>query len=216
MYWNSDASGSCGIRNPFGARLAQRGFSLLELLVALVVLGLLIVSLSQGTQFGLRAWGIEQAMGSRVSGLETTDRALRLLFGRASPGDPASRGDALTGDAHEASFVTTLPDGYGAPVTHEADVTLLVDRRRLELRWRPHYRRWISAPPAPAVISLVEGVDHIEVGYWSDGTQGQRWSSAWTGPDLPHLVRVRVVFRPGDSRRWPDIIVAPMRERPLS
>jgi general secretion pathway protein J len=192
----------------------QRGFTLLELLVALVVLGLLVAALSQGTQFGLRAWGVEQAMGSRVAGLETTDRALRLLLARASPGDPASRGNALIGNAREVSFVTTLPDGYGAPATHEADVTLLVDGRRLELRWRPHYRRWIAAPPAPAAISLVTGVDHIVIGYWTSGAQGQGWSSTWQGPDLPRLVRVQVVFPSGDSRQWPDIIVAPMRERP--
>ncbi len=206
----------CAHQDPLGVRLIQRGFTLLELLVALVVLGLLMVALSQGTQFGLRVWGIEQAMGSRVSGLETTDRALRLLLGRASPGDPALRGAALTGTAREVSFVTTLPDGYGASVTHEADVTLLADGRRLALRWRPHYRRWIAVPPAPAVIPLADGVDHIELGYWSVGAQGQGWSSTWTGPYLPRLVRVRVVFQPGDSRRWPDIIVAPMRERPSS
>jgi prepilin-type N-terminal cleavage/methylation domain-containing protein len=37
----------------------QKGFTLLELLVALVVLGLLVVGLNQGVRAGLTMWGAQ-------------------------------------------------------------------------------------------------------------------------------------------------------------
>jgi hypothetical protein len=41
-----------------------------------------------------------------------------------------------------------------------------------------------------------------------------RWSSTWRSPDPPALVRIRLHFLPNDAQRWPDIIAAPLRDRP--
>jgi general secretion pathway protein J len=195
----------------------QTGFTLLELLVTLVVVGLLMVTLTQGLRTGLRAWGLESRMGLRSGGLETTDRTLRQLIGQALPGDPRLRDPALTGTPHSLSFVTTLPEGVGARATHEADVTLLVTNgHRLELLWRPHYRRWIIPLPPPSTITLLNDVEGLDVGFWqpAPGSQHGSWLSAWTEHDLPPLVRLRIVFPPGSGRHWPDIVVATMRELP--
>ena len=217
-------------------RHGERGFTLLEALVTLVVLGLLMVTLTRGVRFGLQAWAMEGRIGGRASGIETTDRALRQLVGRASPGEMFSRDGEFAGTAHMMSFVTTLPEGFGAVATHEADVTLLVaDGHRLELRWRPHYRRWIVTPPQPSIVTLLDGVERLDLAFWQPGTgSGQgtsagagqgasagtgqgtgqgAWLSEWAARDLPQLVRLRVVFQAGDARRWPDIVVAPMRQR---
>lgn len=190
----------------------DRGFTLLEVVVTLVVLGLLMVTLTQGTQVGLRAWAMDGNVAQRVNGLETTDRALRQLIERALPPDPRTNDGGLVGDAHTLSFTTTLPEGYGARSTHEADVSLRVSaNHRLELLWRPHYSRWIVQPPTPSVIPLVDGVERLDVGYLEPGAQG-RWNAAWPKRTLPPLVRLRVVFPAGDERHWPDIVIAPMRD----
>ncbi len=154
-------------------------------------------------------------MDQQAGKLETTDRALRGLIERAIPTDPQAA-DGFNGNAHVLSFATVLPEGYGAPSTHEADVTLLVaDGHRLELFWRPHYSRWIVQPPAPAVIPLVGGVQQIDFAYWQQGTASQqgRWLTAWPTRSPPSLVRLHIVFPSGDARHWPDIVVAPMRDQ---
>lgn len=196
------------------SRLASRasGFTLLEVLVTLVVLGLLLVTLTEGTRVGLRAWAMDGRVADRVNGLETTDRALRQLIERALPQDQRSNDGGLVGDAHTLSFTTTLPEGYGARSTHEADVSLRVSsNHRLELLWRPHYSRWIVRPPAPSVIPLVDGVERLDIGYLQPGSQG-RWSATWPKRSLPPLVRLSIVFPAGDERHWPDIVIAPMRD----
>jgi general secretion pathway protein J len=193
----------------------QDGFTLLEVLATLVVLGLLMVTISEGVRVGLKAWALEGHTDQQAGKLETTDRALRQLIERALPTDPQA-GDGFFGNSHELSFATILPEGYGAPSTHEADVTLLVaPSHRLVLLWRPHFSRWIVSPPPPSAIPLVEGVQQLDFAYWQPATESQqgRWLSAWPTRSLPSLVRLRIVFPPGDARHWPDIVVAPMRDR---
>lgn len=187
--------------------------------MTLVVLGFLMVTLTQGVRVGLQAWATQGRIGGRASGIDTTDRALRQLIGRASPGETRSRDAAFVGTANTLSFITTLPQGYGAVATHEADVTLLVaDDHHLELRWRPHYRRWIVPLPPASTISLLDGVERLELAFWQPGTGtgGGGWVSAWTSRDLPRLVRLRILFLAGDPRHWPDIVIAPVRELPQS
>jgi general secretion pathway protein J len=198
-------------------RRRNAGFTLLEVLVALVVLGLLMATLAQGMRIGLGAMTVGQRIGAGVDGLEATERTLRALLGRAAPSDTATQDRAFTGLAQGMAFTTTLPEGLGTPLPVEADVSLLVaDGHRLELRWRPHHRNWIVTPPPPATVVLQEGVAGLALEFFEPGADGRggRWLSSWRGGDLPRLVRIRVTFPDGDRRHWPDIVVATMRERP--
>lgn len=206
------AVGDVGMR--YGAR-HQDGFTLLEVLVTLLVLGLLMVTLSQGVRVGLKAWTLEGRMEGQTSELEATDRTLRQLIERAVPTDPQAT-DGFTGGAHVVSFVTTLPGGYGAPSTHEADVTLAVaDGHRLELQWRPHYSRWIVPPPQPSALPLMDGVQQIDIAYWQPASAARqgRWLASWPMGSPPSLVRIHIAFAADHmGLPWPDIVVAPMQD----
>jgi general secretion pathway protein J len=56
-------------------RCAHGGFTLLEMVVTLVVLGFLLVALTDGIRFGWQAWTMEGQISSRDSGIEATDHA---------------------------------------------------------------------------------------------------------------------------------------------
>jgi general secretion pathway protein J len=193
------------------------GFTLLEILVALVVLGLLIATVTQGIRVGLLAGERVTRWQSDTADLETTTRVLRRLIADLLPAPPSGQDTAFVGTPHAASFVTILPDGFAAAPTREADVSLGVDGgRHLVLRWRPHYRRWIVPPPVPATKALLNGVARLDLSFWQpgQGAGGGVWASNWSAPDPPPLVKFRVVFPPGDARHWPDIIAAPMQATP--
>lgn len=183
------------------------GFTLLEVLVALVVIGLLIGSLAQGMHFGLLAWDVEARLTRRNDGFSAVDNVLRRIVEGARPGtegDPAP----FVGGSDELQCITALPGG-GSGLSQ---ATLLVGAgHRLVLRSRRYVRaiRLKSAPPI-AETELVRGISRIELSYWGADS---RWVSTWRSPDLPILVRFRLVFASGEDRHWPDIIAAPLLDR---
>jgi general secretion pathway protein J len=192
----------------------DRGFTLLEVLAALVVLGLLTATITQGIRFGLRARDMASRIASDTARFETTSRVLRNLIARASPGDSSGREAVFTGTPHTLLFVTKLPEGFGSAAKSEAEISLGVDGgHSLVLRWRPHYRRWIVEQPAPATEQLLNGVQRLDLLFWR-AEPGAGWVSDWSSPDPPRLVRFRILFPAGDIRHWPDIVAAPMRQFP--
>jgi general secretion pathway protein J len=185
------------------------GFTLLEILVVLVVLGLLVATLARGVDFGLNAWGRQTLALAARGELETVDRALRRLIEHMDPG-AAGWPATVAGGPHTLAFATDLP----AAPARQAEVALGVDRaHRLVLHWHPR----LAVAAAEQATTLLEGVERLELRYWRPGGPGGggAWLDAWQGQGLPGLVRLRIVFRPGDPRHWPDLIAAPMRARPV-
>jgi general secretion pathway protein J len=194
------------------SRQSDRGFTLLELLVALVVLGFILAGLTQGVRYGLRATDTQARTLAERSELDAVDRAVRRLIEQMDPGS-ARDGALVRGGVGQLVFVSELPAASGLP-TRRADIALGVDgARRLVLRATPRPAgRPFGPPPPPLETELLRDVDHIEFAYWPRGPAAQ-WTSSWTARDLPLLVRLRVVFPTGDRRHWPDIIASPRRQR---
>jgi len=187
------------------------GFTLLEILVVLAVLGTLIVGLAQGLRWSVQAWDRQRRALDAVAELDATDRALRGLIEQMEPGRRNDIPD-IAGTDRTLRFTTWLPMAAGQPPTRRAEVLLLVDRQhRLLLRWTPspHAEPFVRALPVDTV--LLDGVDHIQISYRSAAlTAG--WQSDWQSTIPPLLVRIRIAFAPADPRHWPDLVVTPMRE----
>jgi general secretion pathway protein J len=195
-----------------GADGGMMGFTLLELLVVLVVLGFLMVGLAQGLRLGMQLWDRQRQALDGVSELDATDRALRRLIEQMDPGGRIEMAD-IDGTARTLRFTTRLPEAAGGPATRRAEVMLLVDRlHRLLLRWTPAPHVVPLVPVRPVETVLLSGVEHIEISYRS-GAPAARWETDWQNPIPPMLVRIHIAFAPADPRIWPDIVAAPVRER---
>jgi general secretion pathway protein J len=183
----------------------RNGFTLLEILVALVVLGLLMAGLAEGMRFGVVAWHTQARLLARHDDLDAADRLLRHLVADMDPGT-LREAPVVRGGATALIFTTDLPQHAG-----RADVALLVDdRHRLLLRWTPHRHEQVFSPaPAPEQEVLLDGVARLDLAYWPQAAPFV-WASGWDAPSLPGLVRIRLVFT-DDKRQWPDIVAAPMR-----
>lgn len=209
--------------------LDEAGFTLLEILVALVVLGLLMAGLAGGTRLGLAGWHAQDRQLAAADGLEPVDRALGRLIEAAEAGSPDGRG-FLTGEAGRLAFIAPAALlGRQTEVIDRLDIAIGLERGqdrhgpgRLVLRSAPHFhaRPLHPLPPgaqAPGTQStvLLDGVRSIAFSYLD--RNDHRWHDEWTANMLPALIRLHVIRAGGSgengSMDWPDMVWAPMRER---
>ena len=190
------------------------GFTLIEVLAALAVLGLILVAVSGGLRFGQQALVTQERDTAVANQVGPVDAALRSLVANAWPGATGAEA-RFAGTARSLSFRTVMPESLTAQRTRDADVAIGVDpAHRLYLAWLPWYRNWIVAQPPPARIDLLSNVDHIEFAYWDPSLHlpPGGWVTAWVGTTVPKLLRIRLVFTKSTGLRWPDIIVATARD----
>ncbi|MBV9584091.1 MAG: prepilin-type N-terminal cleavage/methylation domain-containing protein [Alphaproteobacteria bacterium] len=196
------------------------GFTLLEVVVALTVLGFLIIGLNAGVRTGLGIWHRQTRQMTEVAEVATTARVLRVLLAGIPVASAANieRGAPLAisfgGTADRLRFVGDLPDGLG--LARRAEITLALKDDRLVLSWIPRRFEQAGPPPSPTDAELTRGVTRLTFAYFGAPQPGEpsRWLARWDGPALPELIRVQVSFEHGDTRHWPDLIVAPQLAAP--
>jgi general secretion pathway protein J len=193
-------------------RPAQRpnGFTLIEVLVALVVLGFVVVGLGQGIRFGLMAWNKATSTADKRENFDAVDRTLRHLIEHTDPGNETDP-PQFTGSSDKLAFISRLPEMSGM-ATNRVEAALGVDgQHRLVLRWRPYLHAKRLRPPQFTETELLAGVANMELSFWAPGNG---WTTAWKGNELPAMVRIRLAFTEPGQRRWPDIVAAPDLDRP--
>jgi len=195
-----------------GANVREAGFTLLETLVALIILGFVVAGLAQGLRFGLAAWDRQARSIDRDGALDTTDRTLRTLLAGMAPGiDPGV--PAILGTSNRLAFTADLPMSAPAAAIRLSDFVLGVDAAHtLILRWTPHLHAKLIGRPVPHEAVLLPGVAGVTFAYYRAAAGGQpgAWVDQWRGVDPPALVRVHIALS-NRAQHWPDVIVAPMR-----
>lgn len=193
------------------------GFTLIELLVALTLMALLSVILFGGLRFGMRAWEtgghhVEQA--GRIEAVQSLLRRqisqARFLPEAADAGPVAP----LVGEARSLMFIAPLPvhRGTGGSRLFRLSEREGDGRSDLMLAWRLYRPELLSGDlqAFDEETTLLSDIAGIELSYYGAAgpEQPARWWQAWLGAEgRPQLVRVRVQFPPGDTRRWPDLII---------
>ncbi|BFI97383.1 MAG: prepilin-type N-terminal cleavage/methylation domain-containing protein [Rhodanobacter sp.] len=196
----------------------QRGFTLLEVLGALILLALLLVAVYGGVRSAIHGARSGSAAIARVDEIGSAQRFLRSELSQALA-QPIKRDDRGTpiyfiGSEHEMRYVAPLP-GYLGKLGPQLQVLRLVDdgkdglRLELQLSLLPPD----GQPPKPLGEPQVL-LDHIAKGGFSyrgrDATnQLLPWGGDWPdGARLPQLVRIRLKLQGGDD--WPELDI-PLR-----
>jgi len=188
----------------------RAGFTLVELLSALVAVAVLALLLAQAMRGGTQFW---VSASKRADALDESAAALRFVRDRLAMPYPAPdanlapRGLVFRGTQDRLEWLTDLPASWAdAGGFHRAklEVSEGISGRQLTFSWAP----WQKNAAAGSALSLGPLSD-FRFRYWGEEGEGKnpRWQEQWLERDiLPELIEVNLV-RPGGEHQ--TIVVAP-------
>jgi general secretion pathway protein J len=190
----------------------EAGFSLVELLVGLVLLGMVAALLASGLSLGQRVWqgSEERAQASRA--MFDAQTALRRLFDDMQPLRSASQ-DGRTiefrGSADEIEGIVPLPN-IGLGGLYRLHLFWRRSERRLDLTFHAYERGTETGGGEANLTTLASEINGMELRYFgkSKGEETAEWHNEWLGQEeLPGVISIKITNTKGVA--WPELLIAP-------
>lgn len=187
------------------------GFTLVELLIAIALFGLILTGLYSGLRMATRASDAGEAHATDSDELRAVMGFLRFELGQVYPlvfSDEDDQQVIFEGEPDRLMFVARLPQHRGVEGAYL--ISLVADQDRLVLRYRltkPDRAYLFESGDVGKEVVLVPGVENVGFSYYGKRGRSARFYSRWDDPErLPKLLRMRI--RPkGRGVHWPDLIV---------
>jgi general secretion pathway protein J len=189
----------------------KRGFTLLELLVAITILGLLTSLGASLLHMGSRSWEKTYTGSENTSAIENVQTLLRHQLERIEPTIRQANGTIRTefdGRTNSISYVSFLPEALRND--GPAEIRLYTEEnpggKGLVLAWKHG-----EAQSHWAKSILMPDIDWLRIGYYGPKEKGQTagWQTSWSfQKTLPQAIKIEVGLKSGAL--WPTLIVAPM------
>lgn len=205
---------SATIGHPTGS---EAGFTLVELLVGLALFSLLVTLLFDNVRFGLRAWQSAGANAAQFERSMISQDLLRRTIGNLYPmmvtSGALQQQIDFEGTKEAVSFLGNAPIASNGGGRFRFSV--FVERRQAQADLVVSATPELASPNDQSMTTktlLVSGIDQAEFSYFGETTTERKlqWNDSWTKrSEIPRLVRLRVQFRSGDARLWPDLLIAP-------
>lgn len=195
----------------------SQGFTLLELLIGMTLVGFILSLLFAGLNLGTRSWEAgEQRMVTSSRQAVVVDfirRAIEQTYPlRWRVGEEDRL--AFAGEAESLRFVGTVAMHEGASGNHLIALDLVDGEtgRDLVMRWQlpdpgaPGFEPIEQAEPKV----LIKAVQDMALAYFGaqSETEDPAWHDQWIDQKTPpELIRLQLTMENGET--WPDIVAAP-------
>lgn len=197
------------------------GFTLIEMVVAMTILGTMLMLLYSGLSFALRSWDASDVNGQRTMDRRIGENFLRREVSELFPmrwKDPVTLKLAFEGDSRHIRFVSARPAGVAmgglslVSVDVEDDSR---DRRQRHLVMRramPDDEQKDFGPldKAEATI-LIPDVESVEFSYFGaeNDFAEPKWFDDWRYTSrIPQMIRLRV--KTAEGVQLPDMVMKTM------
>lgn len=195
------------------------GFTLLEIMVALVVLSLIVTTAFGALRMGERSWEAGLARASDTETLRTVAGVLQRQFEQVLPltwTEDAQKTLAFSGTREQIQFIAPAPQHHGSTGLFEYTLVLepLADSAQLVLYYLlhdPDSTGFHTISSDRQRVLLVDELHTADFSYYGspDAVDPPKWYSQWNNDAkaFPQLVRVRLVAESG-KRPWPELVLA--------
>jgi general secretion pathway protein J len=191
------------------------GFTLIELMVSLVLLGLITTVVAAAVQSGiLSSQSVEQTV-DRAGQVRLAQSVLRRHLESARPArlaDTEQPQTAFAGRVDGIKFIAVLPAWIGQGGTHKIKIGLSGGRLLLSTEVSPTNIETIDVRRPTSQTVLVDDVQAVGIAYFGRRGRERRpvWQDTWLERGrLPSLIRIRLKLTDDQISGWPDLVVAP-------
>lgn len=190
----------------------QSGFSLLELVVAITLMGLVLVVLYSGLRLGLNGSESGEQRAETTNRLRVVQDFLRRQLMQSMTvwvsDERGNRALAFSGQPDGIEFVAPLLTQLGHGGLYRMRIG--VSDGRLWLRWRLYQPEETNSVGEERETVLLEAVSSVEWGYFGperyDDQEPPRWRNDWSSTERrPVLVRLNLNWM---GEPWPDLVAA--------
>jgi general secretion pathway protein J len=197
----------------------NRGFTLIEMLVALALMGMIAIILITSLQIGGHTWQRVTRAASSTEDIAQAQEILRQRLGSLYPdaGADSSRPSFLLSNGASLQFTGVAPDSSADGVLRY-QIAVSVDSGALEMRtWPDRGGRAVDLLNDSRPETLLPHVTSMSVKVWlkADANPG-RWVDHWESKEVPPLIRIDVAFDANDKRRWPPLYIEPRVDTPAN
>ncbi len=179
---------------------ADKGFTLLEVLIAITLFGLMLGLVFSTLHMAARAWEAGEPRASALSGRMVVERFFRNQLASAQSWSGDRDRMPIEGNSDSISFTAFLPFQAGLRGPQRMTVALKDDV--LEVQVTPVWREMSSAGSGTPPLVLLDHVQAVQFRYYSD----ESWHDSWEKKDLPGLVSISLETQGGVV--WPPLTIA--------
>lgn len=193
----------------------ERGFTLLELIIAFAIIGLLLLIVGSGLRLGVRAWERGEGIVDETQRLRTITEKLSSEIRSVYPYQISREGKkdlVFEGKSDSLSFVTSQVDinwmgGFKWVSYRVKDGDLVLEKRIVP------DKKLDESEGEKAILE--KRIKEIKFEFYD--RKEDRWESSWDTKDkgrLPEIVKVTITLMPESSSLPPLLISLPVAYRP--
>jgi general secretion pathway protein J len=200
-------------------RRGEAGFTLVELLVATALLGMLTILVFGGVKTALRTWAKTHDGVAEATDLWAVESLLRRTIAAADPLVTSPHGNDhvidFEGESAALSLLAHLPQAIAPGITARMRFFLLPDgqSQALMMAWRANLPAAASgAMLREDKVKLLDRVRAIHFDYFgpSDWRGAVVWQLSWTDRTrLANLIRIRLERDDPAAPNWPELVAEP-------
>ena len=194
------------------------GFTLIEVIVAMVVLAMIMTTAFGALRLGDRSWEAGMQRAGESEQLRTTVTLLRRQLNQILPmvwSVDNERRIAFNGDRTRVQFIAPAPQHHGA--TGLFEFTLSAEPHEDDTRLGLNYTLFnpdhtsLGPPASGRRVLLAERLKSVELDYFgvTKGEEAPAWHAHWDSgaQTYPKLIRLRVE-REGGLPQWPELLLS--------